>query len=76
MQSKDIGFKLFTQCICSDVFHSTWLPKPCIVKQDIDPAEVESLLKDRETARKDKDWNKAVEGNSFVIGFGITGMIY
>ena len=32
-----------------------------VEKQDIDPAEVESLLKDRETARKDKDWNKADE---------------
>ena len=32
-----------------------------VEKQDIDPAEVESLLNDRETARKDKDWNKADE---------------
>ena len=32
-----------------------------VEKQDIDPAEVESLLRVRETARKDKDWNKADE---------------
>jgi len=30
-------------------------------KQDIDPAEVESLLKERTTARKDKDWARADE---------------
>ncbi|MEN8245139.1 MAG: cysteine--tRNA ligase [Thermodesulfobacteriota bacterium] len=30
-------------------------------KQDIDPAEVESLLKERTAARKDKDWAKADE---------------
>jgi cysteinyl-tRNA synthetase len=30
-------------------------------KREIDPAEVESLLKEREAARKDKDWQKADE---------------
>ena len=30
-------------------------------KQEIDPAEVESLLKEREEARRDKDWHKADE---------------
>jgi cysteinyl-tRNA synthetase len=30
-------------------------------KQEINPSEVESLIKDRETARKNKDWAKADE---------------